>query len=148
MSVSLRPVTGENVRAVCDLEVAEDQRMLVAPAATTVAECAYEPAAVLRAIYLGEEPVGVLAYLVEDGTPFLVRFMVDAAHQRRGIGRQAVGLLAGELRGEGRTVLETSFVAAANGAGGFWRRCGFEDTGVVREDEQVVRLALGPGGAS
>jgi hypothetical protein len=58
--ISLRPVTRENVRAVCELEVGEDQRRLVAPAAVTVAESQYYDGSLLRAICAGETPVGVL----------------------------------------------------------------------------------------
>ncbi len=135
-------MTRENVRAVCELELADDQRDLVAPAAYTVAECHYEPGAILRAVYLGERPVGVLGVEVETGTPYLVRFMVDAAHQRRGIGRRAVALLIEELAAAGWHTLETSFVPAAGGAEGFWRRCGFEDTGRRLHGEPVFDRRL------
>ena len=101
--VSLRPVTRENVRAVCELELADHQHRLVAPASFTVAEGHYEPGALLRAMYSGEEPAGVLLVEVETGTPYLVRFMVDAARQRQGIGRQAVELVVEELREQGWT---------------------------------------------
>jgi diamine N-acetyltransferase len=107
-TVSLRPVTRANVRAICDLELADSQRRLVAPAAYTVAEGNYEPGAILRAIYRGDRPVGVLLVEVDTGTPYLVRFMIDAEHQRAGIGRRAVELLVGELRAARWSVLETS----------------------------------------
>jgi diamine N-acetyltransferase len=48
-AVSLRPVTRENVRALCELRLADEQERLVAPAAFTVAEGHYEPGATLRA---------------------------------------------------------------------------------------------------
>jgi diamine N-acetyltransferase len=97
----------------------------VGPAAYTVAESHYEPGALLRAVYLDDRPVGVLAVEVESGTPYLVRFMIDAAHQRRGW-----------------KTLETSFVPAAGGAKGFWRRCGFDDTGRRIHDEPVFARRL------
>src|SRR5829696_6456209 len=112
-SVVLRPVTRANVRPICDLELADSQRRLVAPAAYTVAEGNYEPGAILRAIYRGERPVGVLLVEVETGTPYLVRFMVDAEHQRAGVGRRAVELLVAELRAAGWSVLETSHTPLA-----------------------------------
>jgi diamine N-acetyltransferase len=142
VDVSLREVTRENVRAVCELELADDQQHLVGPAAYTVAESHYEPGALLRAVYLDDRPVGVLAVEVESGTPYLVRFMIDAAHQRRGIGRRAVELLLNELAAEGWKTLETSFVPAAGGAKGFWRRCGFDDTGRRIHDEPVFARRL------
>jgi diamine N-acetyltransferase len=140
--ISLRPVTRENVRAVCDLRLADDQRHLVGPPAHTVAEAHYEPGALLRAIYLDDRPAGVLLVEIETGTPYLVRFMVDAAHQRQGIGRRAVELLADELRQAGWDSLETTFVPAEDGAGGFWVRCGFEDTERRLHEEPVFVLKL------
>ena len=140
--VSLRPVTRENVRAVCELELADHQHRLVAPASFTVAEGHYEPGALLRAIYSGEEPAGVLLVEVETGTPYLVRFMVDAARQRHGIGRQAVELVVEELREHGWTKLETSFLPVEDGAEGFWRRCGFTDAGRTLHGEPVFVRSL------
>ncbi len=142
MIVSLWPLSRANVRAVCDLRVTEDQRDLVGPAAYTVAEGHYEPDAVLRAIYLDDEPVGVLLAEVESGIPYLVRFLIDAAHQRCGVGRRAVELLAEDLRSDGWALLETSFVPVDNGVEGFWRRCGFRETGRVHHGEPVFVRVL------
>ena len=141
-SVSLRPITRETVRAVCELRLADGQERLVAPAAFTVAEGHYEPGALLRAIHLGDRPVGVLLVEVESGTPYLVRFMVDAEHQRHGVGRRAVELLVEELRAGGWRTLETSYAPVAGGSGAFWRGCGFEDTGRVTGDEPIVARPL------
>jgi diamine N-acetyltransferase len=140
--VSLHPVSRANVRTVCELTLADDQHGLVAPASYTVAEGQFEPGAVLRAICLDDEPVGVLLVTVEGPIPYLVRFLVGAKHQRRGIGRRAVDLLADELRQAGWRALETSFVPVAGGAEGFWRRCGFEDTGRRIGAEPLFVLGL------
>jgi diamine N-acetyltransferase len=141
-SVSLRPVTRANVRAVCDLELGEGQRHLVAPAAYTVAEGNYEQGALLRAIYRGERPVGVLLVEVETGTPYLVRFMVDVRQQGAGIGSTAVELLLEELRAGGWSKLETSYFPGDDGPAEFWRRCGFRPTGRELHGEPVVVRAL------
>jgi diamine N-acetyltransferase len=127
---------------VCGLQLGDGQDQLVAPAPYTVAEAHYEPGALLRAIYAADEPVGVLLVEVETGTPYLVRFMVDVEHQRRGIGAQAVELLADELRSAGWDSLETTFVPVDRGAEGFWRRCGFEDTGRTLHGEPVFSMRL------
>jgi diamine N-acetyltransferase len=110
MKVALRPVTRENVRALCDLRLRPDQHELVAPAAVTIAEAHYEPAALLRAIYADDDPVGILFVETEGLVPYLVRFMITEERQRGGIGRPAVELLAQELREAGSTELEVSFV--------------------------------------
>jgi diamine N-acetyltransferase len=103
-----------------------------------VAEGHYEPGALLRAIYADDQPVGVLLVEVETGTPYLVRFMIGAAHQRDGVGRRAVELLLDELRAGGWRTLETSHVPGDDGPGEFWRRCGFRPTGRVLHGEPVL----------
>ena len=55
---------------------------------------------------------------IESGTPYLVRFMVDAARQRQGIGRQAVELLVDELRDQGWATLAASFLPVEDGGRG------------------------------
>lgn len=145
MTVLLRPLSRENVRAVCELRLAENQHHLVAPAAYTIAEGNYEPDAILRAIYLDDKPVGVLLVEVESGTPHLVRFMVDADHQGRGVGSRAVELLADELHQGGWRSLETSVVPVeGGGAEGFWRRCGFHGTERTHYGEPVFVRPLRP----
>jgi diamine N-acetyltransferase len=141
--VALVPIDRENVAAVCDLAVREDQRRLVAPAAQTIAEAkCYEPGAFLRAIEADGEPVGVLWVQTDEPVPYLVRFMVDAGAQGRGIGRQAVALLLDEMRAAGHRELELSYVPAEGGAERFWLGCGFEPTGRMHEDEVLVRMDL------
>jgi diamine N-acetyltransferase len=143
--VSLREVDASNVRAVCELELAEGQRAYVAPAAYTVAEAHYEPGATLRAIYAADEVVGLL--LFEPGESHrsfhLGRMMVAAPHQGRGIGRRALALLSKELRDEaGGAELRTSCVPGPEGPTAFYLRRGFEDTGRVDHGEIVLRMPL------
>jgi diamine N-acetyltransferase len=144
MDVTLREVNADNVRAVCELQVADDQRKLVAPAAYTIAESAYETGGLLRAIYLGDQPVGVLwVDGVNKDVPYIVRLLVDAGHQRQGIGREAVELVVSHVRDRGASAVSVSYVDAPNGAEGFWRACGFEPTGEIRHREQIARRSLG-----
>jgi diamine N-acetyltransferase len=145
MEVTLRTVTRENVRALCDLRLGPDQHELVAPTAVTIAEAHYEPAALLRAIYADDDPVGILLVETDGLVPYLVRFMITEERQRSGIGRPAVELLAGELREAGSIELEVSFVPVAGGAEGFWRSCGFTDT--ARQNsfgERIFKRQLEP----
>jgi diamine N-acetyltransferase len=129
VNVSLSEISRENVRAVCDLELADGQQHLVAPAVFTVAEGHYWPGAILRAIYADNEIVGVLLVEMEGEVPYLVRFMIGASRQRQGIGQQAVELLIVELQQLGCPALETSFKPVVGGSEAFWRECGFIDTG-------------------
>jgi diamine N-acetyltransferase len=141
--VTLREVDRENVRAICDLQLAEGQDRYVAPAAYTVAESAYEPNPFLRAIYADGQPVGVLFVDQEDAVrPRLVRFMVDARHQRAGIGRRAIRLVAEHFTAAGAQELETSYQPGPQEPAGFYALCGFAETGREHGGERVVVLGL------
>ena len=143
MSVTLVEVTRENVEAVCRLRVAEAQERLVAPAAVTVAEAkCHGPGAFLRAIAFEDRPVGVVWVQTDEPVPYLVRFMVDADRQGRGIGRRAAALVLDELRALGLDAVELSYVPGEDGAERFWLACGFEPTGRMHGDEALVRMAL------
>ena len=143
MAVALVPVTAENVDSVCELAVHERQRRFVAPAANTVAEAkCHEPGAFLRAIALDGSPIGVLWVQTDEPVPYLVRFMVDAAWQGRGIGRRAMALLLDELRIAGVKELELSYVPGEGGAERFWLSCGFQPTGRMHGPEVMVRIDL------
>jgi diamine N-acetyltransferase len=143
-AVELRPITAENVSAVCRLEVRPEQDKLVAPAAVTIAEGAYEPACETLAIYAGEDPVGVVMLEEEDGRHYIVRFMVAASRQGEGIGRRAVEAVVALVRDRGIDELSTSYVPAEDGAAGFWRAMGFEETGEVEDGEPIAARRLGP----
>ena len=145
MKVTLREVTAANVRAVCELELASGQERYVAPAAYSIAESHYEPTSWLRAIYAGEEIVGlVLLSLDVDKPEYAIwRFMVAAPHQRKGYGSKALELVVGHVRTlPGATELFTSYVPGQSDPSGFYLRSGFEETDVVEEGERVLRLRL------
>jgi diamine N-acetyltransferase len=145
--VTLREVTAENVRSVCELKLADGQERYVAPSSYTVAEAAYDPGSWLRAIYCGDSIVGVLdlttTELGDGSRPFLVRLLVDRDHQRRGLGRAAIERLVDHLRSvAGTTALETSCVPGPGSPRDFYLRLGFGDTGRVEHGEQVLSYSL------
>ena len=71
--VELREVDAENVRAVCELTMGAGQEVYVSPAAFTVAEAAFEPDGMLRAIYRpeGDRP------LARDSLVILVQVLAE-----------------------------------------------------------------------
>ena len=144
MEVTLEPVNRDNVVALCELQLKPGQERFVAPTAFTLAEAPHYPGSLVRGIYAGGEPVGVLWVAREDPQepPFLVRLALAGTHQRRGIGRRALTLLEDELRASGETELALSIVAGEGGPRGFYERLGYEDTGRVLEGELVWRKAL------
>lgn len=143
--ITLREVDQQNVRDVCDLKVAPSQETHVAPNGVTIAESAYEPNAWLRAIYADDQPVGLLGLVADAETPeyWLARLMIAGAHQGRGYGRDAMGLLVEHVRSlPGARELQTSCVPDEDGPLDFYRAQGFEQTGDVHAGELVLRLSL------
>ena len=100
------------------------------------------PGAFLRAIAFENEPVGVVWVQTDEPVPYLVRFMVDADRQGRGIGRRAVALVLDALRAMGLDEVELSYVPAEDGAERFWLACGFEPTGRMHGEEALARIDL------
>jgi diamine N-acetyltransferase len=144
-AIELREVTGENVRAVCLLQVAPDQRGFVAPNAVSFAEAMFEPKAWFRAIVADDVPVGFVMLSIDTVEPeyYLWRFMIGAEYQGRGYGRAALGLVADHVRAlHNATELLASWVPAPGGPGPFYLGLGFELTGEKDGEEVVGRLRL------
>lgn len=144
-SVSLREVTGDTVRDIVHLQVAENQRHFVASNAVSIAEAYFEPKAWFRAIYADDTPVGFVMLYDDDSKPeyFLWRYMIDERYQGMGFGRRALEQLFEYVRTRpGATELLTSYVPDAGGAGPFYEKLGFVPTGKEEEGEVVMRLDL------
>jgi diamine N-acetyltransferase len=143
--VTLREVTAETVRLICDLDSGPGGDQFVAPNAVSIAQAHFEPSAWFRAIYAGDEPVGfvMLEDDVENREYTLWRLMIDHRHQRKGYGRRAVELVIDYVTGRpDATELLTSYVPGDAGPAEFYRRLGFTPTGAVDEGEIVVKLSL------
>jgi diamine N-acetyltransferase len=98
--VTLRDVTAENWRAVTRLELADDQKKLVASNVYSLAQSKFEADAHPRAIYAGDMLVGFIMYDVtmDDAEAFIYRFMIGKEHQRQGYGRAALACAIDEIR--------------------------------------------------
>ncbi|KUL96547.1 hypothetical protein DK26_07175 [Bosea sp. WAO] len=144
-TVSLQEVTAETVRTICELAPHGAQSGFVAPNAVSIAQAHFNPAAVFRAIYADEEPVGFIMWRPgDDGAScFLWRFMIDGRHQGRGYGREAIALWLKVLPSQGYRLAQTSYVPGDGGPHGFYLAQGFVDTGETRANgERVMELAL------
>lgn len=145
-AVSLREITIETVRDVCDLAVAPEQTAFVTANAFSIAQAYFVPEAWFRAIYAGDTPVGFVM-LHDDAASqeyHLWRFMIDARFQRHGYGRAALELVLAYVKARpGATYLSTSCVPGAGGPRPFYEKLGFVDTGVEKYGEQVLHHPLG-----
>jgi diamine N-acetyltransferase len=145
-NVSLREVTADTVRAICRLEVSEEQKHFVAPNAVSIAQAYFEPKAWFRAIYADETPVGFLMLYDDPNDPdgplyFLWRYMIDARYQKLGFGKRAMDLLLEHVRTRpGVRELTLSCHPGEEGPEPFYRRYGFALTGRMLGDEAEMRI--------
>ena len=149
---SVRPVDAANVDAVLKLQVAPGQRRFVSSVERSLAQVAYEPAGRALAMFDGDEAVGMMllydARLDKDEPAeqlYVWRLMVDARHQRRGLGRLAMGWVLQEARRWGVPEVGLSHVMAPGHAGPFYQGLGFRYTGEVDEGEHKMLLQLSEG---
>ena len=143
--VSLREVTRETVRSICNLKVTEAQNRFVAPNAVSIAQAYFEPKAWFRAVYAGEAPVGFVMLYDDADEPeyFLWRFMIDQRYQKLGFGRQALLQLIEYVKTRpGARVLYTSCVPEEGGPEPFYASLGFARNGNVSGIEVVMELKL------
>jgi diamine N-acetyltransferase len=148
VDVELREITKETVRAICALEVGDEQREFVAPNALSIAEAHFVPTHWMRAIYADEEPAGFVLTHEDpaEGTYYLWRFMVAERYQRRGVGRRAMELLLERWRALRATAATLSVVPANPGAITFYESLGFRLTGEEHGGELAMRAELEPHG--
>jgi histidinol dehydrogenase len=148
---NVRPVDAALVDAVLKLDVTSGQRALVAPAARSLAQAAYNPASRALAICDGDKPVGLMLLidtrLDAESTElpaqlYIWRLMVDASLQRRGLGRLAMGYVVEEARRLGLTKIGLSHVDEPGHAGPFYEALGYRYTGEVDDGELKMLLNL------
>ncbi|MCY7314664.1 MAG: GNAT family N-acetyltransferase [Rubrivivax sp.] len=148
---SVRPVDANNLDAVLKLRVASGQTRFVAPVDRSLAQVAYEPAGRALAFFDGDEAVGMVLLLdarLSEKCPAqqltVWRLLVDAQHQRRGLGRRAMRWVVEEARRLGLTEVGLSHVDLPGHAGAFYQALGFVHTGEVDAGELKMVLKLEP----
>jgi diamine N-acetyltransferase len=155
--VTLREVTEETVRTICDLSktLSDIQHTHVADNAVSFAQALFSKYAWFRAIYADETPVGFLMLYIgpeDEQAPaepaqqptvwFLWRLMVAGPYQKHGFARRALEFVFDIVRAQGATEFYTSCVPGPEGPEGFYRRLGFTPNGEFDEDEMVMVLML------
>ena len=150
--VSLEPVTTSNKEAVLALRTHHTQEAFVAPMLHSFAD-ALVPDLVagaplvpwLRAVRADGQLVGFAMLALSTAQhpePYLWRLLVDRLHQRRGIGRRVVELVAAECRAAGARSLLVSWGEGRGSPRPFYEGRGFEPTGRVDHGETEARLTL------
>jgi diamine N-acetyltransferase len=142
-TVEFREINQDSLRAVLDLTVAPEQEEYVAANARSIAEAYFEPHAWFRAVYANEAPVGFVMLYRDPPTFWVWRFMIDAAHQGKGFGRDAMELIVDEARKDAADEVKLSFHPGEHSPQDFYARLGFVETGEVEHGEIVMARSLG-----
>jgi diamine N-acetyltransferase len=157
MKVELREITSETVRAVIKLAVDPGQAGFVAPNAVSLSQALFSDEAWYRAIYADDDMVGFVMLADEtlkaeppaEPNIGLWRLMIDAKHQRRGIGREVMRQIVAHVRSRpGVHFFYTSYVDEPGGPGPFYLSLGFEPNGEIDDGEVVLIYPLQPGDAA
>ncbi len=145
-------LTARTVRRICDLSetLTPGQRKMVAPNAYSIAQAYCSENGWLRALVVGEVPVGFMMLHIgsdyDDGIDcpgaFLWRLMIARPYQGQGYGRKTIELLCAHLRARGVPELYTSCGLGEESPEGFYRRLGFVPTGGTYGDEIELVLKL------
>ena len=144
-TVTLRPVTEDNLSAVMRLQTGPGQDQFVASNAVSMAQAAFNRYAWPRAIYAGETPVGFVMLYDDPVTPeyFLWRLMIDHRYQRMGFARQAIQQVIDYVCGRPNArELLVSYVPGAGSPLPFYLSLGFVERGDEIDGERVMRLDL------
>lgn len=151
--VTLREVTETNVRVVCQLDVTDEQRNLVAPNAVSIAQAHCSPFAWFRAVYADEMPVGFIMLYDPTLAParpnmaaapdeiYVWRFMIDHRNQGMRFGERAFALAIEHAKSRpGIKRMSLSFVPVPGNAEPMYQRFGFARTGEVDDGEVVMAM--------
>jgi diamine N-acetyltransferase len=145
MSVTLRPITRDNLWAVVDLKLHPGQEDFVAQNIDSIVNAYVEPTFVPLAVYAGDALVGFAMYgqHPESGAWWVIRLMIDRDHQGKGYGRAAMeAVIALMVERIGCDEIVTSFNPANAVALGLYTSLGFQPTGEIEDDEPLLLLRL------
>lgn len=155
MAVQLREITDENRSEVVALRTTPEQERFVSTVADSLREAEVHPEGNpwFRAVYDEDEPVGFVM-LSWDVTPqppeihgpwFLWKLLIDHRHQGNGYGQEVLRQVVGLIREHGAVELLTSHVPGEGSPAGFYAKLGFEPTGELDpEGEVLLRLRITP----
>jgi diamine N-acetyltransferase len=145
MTITLRPITRENVVDCVRLQTTEAQKHFVADNGMSLAQAYVDPNLVPRAVYADDTLVGFVMYGRDPTTnvDWIIRVMIDQRYQGRGYGRATMHELIAQLSqqpdcAEIRLSFEPDNVVAER----LYDSLGFERTGEIDDGEVVMRLRV------
>ena len=145
MTVSLRPITRDNLWAVVDLKLHPDQENLIEDNVASIANAYVEPTFVPLAVYAGDDLVGFAMYGQHPttGAWWVIRIMIDRDHQGKGLGRATMEALIETMAERVGCEEVVSSTLPSNAAmAGLFASLGFRPTGEIEDGEPLVILRL------
>lgn len=144
--VSIRSITTENLEAVLNLSVLEEQCGFVSTTAESLAQAyVYQDTAFPFAIYDDETIVGfiMMGYYKEKEYYTLWKLLVDKEHQHKGYGRRALELGISFLKENYQVKDIYTGVSPGNDvAKKLYESVGFQETGLFENNMLEFRLQL------
>jgi diamine N-acetyltransferase len=149
--VSLRPIDHSNRQVVEALDVSPEQQQFVSNVPDSIREAEREPdgRGLYWAIYADETPVGFVMISDDVGSPdyfpqYLWKLFIDQRYQGRGYGTATLDLIADYFRRRPEVaIMRTSCGQGEGSPLGFYERYGFEQTGdIVFDDEILLQYEL------
>jgi len=146
--LTLQDVTGQNWVDCTRLSLHDDQLGYVASNVATIAESKYEQHHQLRAIYSGEQLVGMLAYCHETCPEdlelyWIFRLMIDKDHQRNGYAAGAIKLAMLEIGQLGGKRIRTMHKPENLAASALYGKLEFHVIGSLEDGDTLLEHNLG-----
>lgn len=143
--VRLLPVDRENWKDCVNLSVPIEQEAFIAENWYSLLQWTFEENLFPYCIYADEVMVGFLMYGLDPDTHRweLSRLMIDGSRQRKGYAKAALALLLDIVRERlGNITFYTSVDPENEGATNLYQSAGFEKTGEVMWEEDVMKIML------
>lgn len=152
INISLRTITRQNFDDVVNLKLLDHQHDFLASNAYSIAEASLNPALRTHAIYGDEQVIGFVLYCRPEesdekpGTFGIWTLMIDADHQGRGYGRQALELVLREMCADASArEVHICYKPANEAAKRFYASLGFQEQG-IEPDTGEMDAVVSPAG--
>lgn len=151
--IEFREVTRDTLQAVCALRVSPEQTGYVSSNVMTMAEAQFEVGALVRALWSGDKPVGLMAMMrpsvypededivIRRDAAYLWRLMIDQEFQGRGYGLMALAEAKRISIDWGYDAMTLTVGDGPHSAKPFYERHGFIPTGrILWEDWNEIEM--------
>lgn len=151
MNILLKEVNSDNWSDCVSLKVAENQKNFVASNSYSLAQSKYEPDCIPMCIYDDETMIGFVMFAIDkdddenvnDDQFWICRFMIDEKFQGKGYGKASMSKIIEHIKNNyNYDNVYLSEVPENSTAKGLYKGFGFEFTGEVEDEEEVMILKL------